>query len=80
MGEYRHGGHKFQTGDISLESYREYEYEDGYILRVEKPIRVFITERNSHRVQDGGGIVHYIPSGWRQLRWLPLDDSRPVQF
>ena len=64
--------------DISLEAWREYEYEDGYILRVSKPICLYITEDGQHRVVTGDDVAHYIPRGWRKLRWLSNDRSMAV--
>lgn len=54
------------------EKYREYQYTDGFTYRVEAPVTLWIKtkpEGDSHRVLDASGITHYIPAGWRVLRW-----------
>ena len=61
--------------DISLEAWREYEFEDGYVLRVNKPIWAYLTDCGQHRVVTGDGVTHYIPHGWRKLRWLDGEDN-----
>ncbi len=57
--------------DISTENWREYEYEDGYTVRIENPETLYYNEgkSESHRVEDKDGVTHYIVPGWRQLRW-----------
>jgi hypothetical protein len=54
--------------DISTEEFREYMYPD-YTIRIEKPLGLNVSKTGGHRVLDGEGISHYIPSGWRHLRW-----------
>lgn len=79
--EYKHGDQEFSVNDLTLEKFREYVYEDGYSLRVNSPYYLFVNKKTkSHRVQDSSGIVTYIPSGWKFVRWMPLDSKRPVQF
>ena len=55
--------------DISKERYREYQYKDGYILRIDAPNHLYITQDGGHRVADHNDVTHYIPKGWRELRW-----------
>jgi hypothetical protein len=65
---------------ISTENWREYEYEDGYVLRINSPHTLYISESGTHRVFDNHEIVHYVPPGWRTIRWSPVDVSQPVAF
>ena len=60
--------------DISMEKTRVYGYQDRN-LEIESPLMLFITEEGGHRVQDTDGWVHYVPSGWTTLKWLPKTNS-----
>lgn len=54
------------------EKWREYVFTDGYVYKIEKPVTLWIKpkeEGDSHRVLDEAGVTHYVPSGWRILRW-----------
>lgn len=58
--------------DITSETWREYIYTDGFVIRVEAPVRLYIKKSekgDSHRVIDTAGTTHYVPVGWRTLRW-----------
>ena len=57
--------------DISMEKKREYGYMNRPPLTISNPIMLFITEDGGHRVKDFDGWVHYVPSGWVTLKWLP---------
>jgi hypothetical protein len=55
-----------------VEKFREYIYADGFTYRIDEPLEVFIRETSSghsHRVVDSEGMAHYMPTGWRVLRW-----------
>lgn len=54
--------------DISTEDFREYEYPD-MTIRIENPRELNVSKSGGHRVLDAEGISHYIPAGWRHLRW-----------
>ena len=50
-----------------LEEYRVYHFADGKEYRINQPASLKITrkpEGDSHRIIDGYGIRHYIPTGW----------------
>lgn len=73
-------GESMKAKDISSEVWREYEYTDGYTIRLD-PVTLFISDSGSHRVQTPDGVVHYIPPGWRRLSWLPGDPTnKPILF
>lgn len=73
--DFRNGtSHKFD--DISSESYREYEFSDKTV-RIDNPVALNVNySSGGHRVFDAQGISHYIPSGWRDLRW-EVDNDNP---
>lgn len=61
-----------QQSLTGIEEWREYVYADGFTYRVDTPAALFVKnkpEGDSHRVVDASGVTHYIPSGWRILRW-----------
>ena len=64
--------------DISSEEWREYEYAEGngwangideYVYLIPYPVTLYVSHTGSHRVVDKLGITHYMPSGWRVIRW-----------
>ncbi len=58
--------------DVSSEMRREYIFADGFTYSIENPWTLYIKRKktgDSHRVLDAQGVVHYIPSNWRILRW-----------
>jgi len=59
------------------ETWREYVYTDGFTYCVKLPAKLYVKskpEGDSHRVVDSEGVTHYIPSGWRVLRWRGLTE------
>ncbi|RWE37415.1 hypothetical protein [Mesorhizobium sp.] len=69
--------------DVSSEMWREYVFADGFNYTVPNPITLYIKrkpEGDSHRVVDATGVIHYIPIGWRILRWKNLPDRPEVEF
>lgn len=59
--------------EITSESWREYVYKDGFVYRVTATRRLYIRKSDagdSHRAVDADGVVHYIPAGWRVIRWV----------
>ena len=61
--------------DISMEQKRKYGYLNRSPLIIANPIILFITKDGGHRVKDADGWVHYVPSGWATLKWLPKPNS-----
>jgi hypothetical protein len=55
--------------DITSECWREYIYPDGHVIRIEEPEALNVSKSGGHRLLDGEGISHYIPKGWRHLKW-----------
>lgn len=55
--------------DISSEAWREYQFQSGAIVRIEKPLRLNVSASGGHRIFDAQGESHYIPFGWIHLRW-----------
>ena len=58
--------------DISSEEWREYVFDSGTVFRIERPLRLHVSE-NGHRIYDAEGISHYVPNGWIHLKWQPKD-------
>lgn len=66
--------HRFE--DISSEKYREYIFPD-HTVRIEHPVALNVNySSGGHRVWDGQGVSHYIPTGWRELKW-EVDSTQP---
>ena len=65
--------HKFDN--ISSEVYREYEFFDTTI-RIDNPVALNVNfSSGGHRVWDAQGVSHYIPGGWKHLKWEVNDDE-----
>ena len=58
--------------DISSEEWREYVFESGTSIRIERPLRLHFSDIGL-RIYDAGGISHYVPNGCIHLKWLPND-------
>lgn len=54
--------------NISSEEYRTYRWADGDEITIAKPQLLYVT-KNGHIISDEEGCGHYIPAGWRHLRW-----------
>lgn len=72
-------------GDLSDESYREYDIPGrSEPYRIENPVCLYQREGGStHRVLASDGIVHCLPAPGVKgcvLRWKPKDASNPVQW
>lgn len=61
--------------DVSSEDHRIYEFESGRTIRIEAPKWLHVAASGSHRLLDGSGVSHYIPSGWIWLRWTSRRDA-----
>lgn len=59
-----------EWNDISTNEYREYLFPDGFVVRVDNPMKINVSESGGHRILDADGMSWYIPSGWRALRWI----------
>ena len=55
--------------DISSEEWREYVFSDALIVRINGPLGINISKSGGHRLVDSDGTSHYIPRGWKHLRW-----------
>ena len=60
--------------DISTEEWREYVFSDGCAVRIEAPLRLYVSE-SGHRVWGADGVSHYVPRGWVHLKWLAKDGT-----
>ncbi len=55
--------------DISTEAFRVYTLANGDTLRIDEPQRLHVSDSGGHRLFDGAGNSHYIPTGWLALTW-----------
>ena len=65
--------------DISSEAWREYHFPGSEIIRIEAPLKLFVTrkkEGDSHRIVAKGG-PWYIRSGWLAISWQPRKGQPP---
>ena len=63
------------------EQYREYDFGNR-VYKILSPVALW-TGVTTHRVLDANGTVHCVPipgSYGCVLRWLPKDETQPVQF
>ncbi len=60
--------------DISTEQWREYTFVGGQSVRIEKPLKLYVSD-NGHRILDAGGVSHYVPLGWIHLKWQAKDNE-----
>lgn len=61
--------------DISSEQWREYAFLGGDTVRIERPLRLNVSESGGHRIFDAKGVSHYIPAGWIHLQWVAKDGA-----
>lgn len=54
--------------DISSEEWRIYDFGNA-IIRIDGPQRLNVSKAGGHRLFDKDGVSHYIPSGWKHLKW-----------
>jgi len=60
------------------EVWREYVFND-MTYRIEGAIKLIVKrkpEGDSHRIIDHFGVVHYVPVGWRAIRFQNGDEDR----
>ena len=61
--------------DISSEHWRESEFLGGDTVRIERPLRLNVSESGGHRIFDAKGVSHYVPAGWIHLKWGAKDGA-----
>lgn len=66
--------------DVSTEIYRVYEFPDGKIVKINKPVKLNVSKSGGHRILDEKGVSHYVPSGWVHLYWKVKDGMEPFSF
>lgn len=64
--------------DISVEAWREYQFGNKVVVRIEKPVDLYISASGSHRVVDEEGITHWVRGDFTTIRWFAPDE--PVSF
>lgn len=73
------------AGDLSDEEWREYEFADGTVYRIDHPKILYLRlGGTTHRVVDETGLIHCVafpgPWGSTRLRWKPKNPMKPVTF
>lgn len=64
-----------EFADISTELWREYRFLGGETIRINRPLRLNVSESGGHRIFDSEGTSHYIPKGWIHLQWVVADGA-----
>lgn len=57
--------------DISSEECRVYVYAGDKQYAINRPIKLYVTDRGSHRVVDYFGWTHRPEKGWVAIKWMP---------
>lgn len=65
---------------LSDEQYRTYEFADGVVVTINDPVALNVSKSGGHRVLDGAGTSHYIPSGWIHLYWKVKEGQPAFSF
>ncbi len=67
---------KLEWNDISNELYRVYTFPNGEVVRIDKPLRIAVSQRG-HRIETQDRVGHYVPLGWIHIEWV-VKDGTPV--
>jgi len=59
--------------DISSEEYRQYLFNADTVVKISYPMRLNVSKSGGHRIFDAQGESHYIPGGWKHLKWKARD-------
>jgi len=60
---------KYRFVDISSELFREYIYSNGSKMTIQYPLKLSVTQNNTHRIFDANGLSYYIPPNWISIVW-----------
>ncbi len=55
---------------IGTEESRTYVFPGGDLVQIDNPLYINVSSSGSHRIFDGQGVSHYVPSGWNHLSWI----------
>ena len=69
--------------NIENELWRTYEFVKdgvGFIVTINEPSVINVSNSGGHRIVDTCGVSHYIPSGWVHLSWQVRKGTNPVSF
>lgn len=64
-----------EFSDISSEEWREYRFPGGDVIKIDRPLKLHVSESRGHRIFDAEGRSHYIPWGWIHLSWGAKDGA-----
>ena len=69
-----------ESKDLTVEEYREYDVPGrSQPYRIDSPQQLYIGA-TTHRVVDGSGVVHCVPTAGTVIRWKSKDPTKPVGF
>lgn len=55
--------------DISSENWREYVYEQGKSIFIDKPLKLHVSKSGGHRLFAEDGLSRYVAPGWLEIIW-----------
>ena len=70
---------KLQIGELTFnpvdnELFREYTWGDGFVLRIDSPLWVAVSDSGGHRVMAADRNCYYVAAGWRFIHWVGKED------
>lgn len=75
MTEFRNGT-ELKFTDISSEKWREYVFEQGKTIFVDKPLQLHVSKGGGHRIYSEDGLSRYVAPGWLEIVW-EVKDGEP---
>lgn len=74
--------------DMSHYLWRDYEFPNGSVVRITKPIWLVITKQGTHRLLDADDVCHWIPApyskentgGFIHISYKVRDDTPHFRF
>lgn len=61
--------------NISSEKWREYVFDTGKSIFIEKPRFLHVSKSGGHRIFSEDGLSRYIAPGWLMIVWEAKDDA-----
>jgi hypothetical protein len=71
---------EIKWSSLQSELYREYVFPEGDVIRISEPQCLHVRGSGAHNVVDANDVVHYVPTGWRSIRWKVRDGRPFVDF
>jgi hypothetical protein len=80
--EFRNAS-KLDFKNLNSEVYREYLFaSEGKTetVRIDKPLKLAVSESGGHRLFNEAGESYYVPAGWIQLKWVAKEGAPHFDF